>query len=565
MQYVNHNILKAGEDMELRGAEIVLECLKKEEVDTIFGYPGGAVIPLYDALYGYREDFTHITTSHEQGAAHGADGYSRSTGKVGVCFTTSGPGATNIVTGIATAYADSIPLVIITGQVNLDLIGRDSFQEVDITTITLSVTKHNFLVRDVHDIARTIGEAFRIARSGRPGPVLVDIPKDLFTESTTYIPYIPPVDREENRHWTIEDIGEICKLIDNSQRPIIYSGGGVVSSNTSEELVKLVEKGNIPVVNTLMGLGGFPRTHPLSLGLVGMHGLKESNMAVQNSDLIVAIGARFSDRVIGRADEFGPEAKVVQIDIDKAEIGKNRPIDYSLVGHMKEILNELQKGISKRERTKWLEQIKMWKESMIHEELSWDGIKVLKSANSILDKDTIVVTDVGQHQMWTAQHWKFTKSRTFLTSGGLGTMGYGLGAAIGAKVGNPHRPVVLVTGDGSFRMNCNELSTVSKLNLPIIILIFNNSTLGMVRQWQGMFCNGRYMETDLGDEVDFIKLGEAYGIHGVKVSDVESLDRALKKAKSSDRATIIECILPKDHMVFPMVPAGMSINNMIYN
>lgn len=551
--------------MELRGAEIVFECLKEENVDTIFGYPGGAVIPLYDALYKYRESFTHILTSHEQGAIHGADGYSRSTGKVGVCFTTSGPGATNTVTGIATAYADSIPIVIITGQVNSSLIGKDSFQEVDITTITLSVTKHNFLVRSVDDIEKTIREAFRIAKTGRPGPVLVDIPKDLFLEKTIYTSLKLSISNDNKNYWNDSDIKNVAEVINNSKYPIIYSGGGVISSNTSDELLNLAQKGNIPVVNTLMGLGSFPRTHPLSLGLVGMHGLKESNLAVQNSDLIIAVGARFSDRVIGKSDQFAPNAKVIQIDIDKAEIGKNRDIDYSLVGDMKEILISLYDNIDKKERNKWLNQMERWRDLLEQDNKNWDGIRVIKTANKILDEDTIVVTDVGQHQMWTAQHWKFIRPRSFLSSGGLGTMGYGLGAAIGAKVGNPNKSVILITGDGSFRMNCNELSTVSKLELPIIILIFNNNTLGMVRQWQGMFCEGRYSETDLGNEVDFIKLGNAYGIDGTRVNSIEKLGLALENAKDLNKATIVECVLSKEDMVFPIVPAGMSINNMIFN
>ena len=553
-----------GKIRELKGAEVVLECLKEEGVDTIFGYPGGSVIPLYDALYDYRDDFKHILTSHEQGASHGADGYGRSTDKVGVCIATSGPGATNTITGIATAFADSIPLIVITGQVGSDLLGRDSFQEVDITNMTLSITKHNFLVRDIKDLAKTMKDAFRIAKSGRRGPVLIDIPKDILISKTTYEP-VELVGKEEAKLWNDKEILDLAKLINDAKYPIIYGGGGIIPANASEELVDLAERGNIPVVNSLMGLGGISREHPLSLGLVGMHGFKECNLAIAGSDLIIAIGARFSDRVTGRADQFGAKAKVIQIDIDEAEVGKNKDVDYFMVGNIKEILSSLNKHIEKVNRDEWIEQIQGWKLSAARKEEEWSGVGVIKAANRILEDNTIVVTDVGQHQMWTAQHWRFKGPKTLMTSGGLGTMGYGLGAAIGTQVGNPDKQVVLVTGDGSFRMNCNELGTVSKYRLPIIVLLLNNSALGMVRQWQGMFFDGRYSETDLGNEVDFVKLAGAYGICGERVTNVRELESALKYAKNQRKAMVIECVLSKEDLVLPIVPAGQSIENMLFN
>lgn len=550
--------------MELYGAEIVLECLKEEGVDTIFGYPGGAVIPLYDALYKYKEDFKHVLTCHEQGASHAADGYSRSTGKVGVCFATSGPGATNTVTGIATAYMDSVPMVVITGQVPSALLGRDSFQEVDITAITLPITKHNYLVKRVNDLPGIIKEAFEIAKEGRPGPVLIDIPKDIFMTRTQYVK--ADRDKKNQRVFAIDSLKleEVARLINEAENPVIYAGGGVSLADACEELLRLAEHSSIPVVNTLMGLGGFPRNHPLSLGLVGMHGLKQANLAVTNSDLVLAIGARFSDRVTGKADQFAPKAKVIQIDIDKAEIGKNKEVYISLVGNVEEILRSLMPLIEKNKRESWLETINGWKCSEKEDRGQWVPENILKCAFESLGEDTIVTTEVGQHQMWTAQYWKFQKPRTFLSSGGLGTMGYGLGAAIGAQVGNPSRRVLHIAGDGSFRMNCNELATVARNRLPLITLLFNNSTLGMVRQWQGMFCEGRYSETDMGEEVDYVRLAEAYGLNGEKVTDMEELKSALLKASKQSTATVIECVISKDQKVFPMVPAGMPIDCMVF-
>jgi len=551
--------------MELRGAAIVLECLREENVDTVFGYPGGAAIPLYDALYDYEDSIRHILTAHEQGAVHAADGYSRSTGKVGVCFSTSGPGATNCVTGIATAYADSIPLVIITGQVSLNQLGRDSFQEVDITSITLSITKHNFQVKSINDLAKTVREAFEIAKSGRPGPVLVDISKDILVSKGEY--ELPLVEAKvESDHNTNEnDIKQIAQLINEAKYPVIYQGGGIRNSNASEELTRFAEKGNIPIVSTLMGLGGISRSHPLSLGLVGMHGLKASNLAVQNCDLLIAVGSRFSDRATGKAEDFSPKAKIIQLDIDISEISKNKLVDSYLVGDLKESLTKLYRQIDSKERTSWLSRINRWSEEEDLIPSDWDGVKVIEIANEVFNmNNTIVATDVGQHQMFVAQYWKMRSTRNFITSGGLGTMGFGLGAAIGSQIGNPKKKVVLVTGDGSFRMNCNEMATVSRYNLPITILLFNNNTLGMVRQWQDLFFNQRFSQTDLGDEVDYIKLGEAYGFKCSRVDNVDDLRDALEEANQGNTRTLIECKLSKNDMVFPIVPSGMSIDNMIF-
>ncbi|WZL74300.1 biosynthetic-type acetolactate synthase large subunit [Clostridiaceae bacterium 35-E11] len=550
--------------MKLTGAEIVLACLKEQSVDKIFGYPGGAVIPLYDALYDQREQFTHILTCHEQGASHAADGYARTTGKVGVCFATSGPGATNTVTGIATAYMDSVPLVVITGQVPSNLLGKDSFQEVDITAVTLPITKHNYFVRDIEKLADVIREAFEIAKSGRPGPVLIDIPKNVFLEKTNYYPKT----MESPKHTTeyhLEDqkLVEAAKLINESSKPVIYAGGGIILSSASKELYELITKGNIPIVNTLMGLGSFPREHPLSLGLVGMHGLKAANLAVSNSDLIIAIGARFSDRVIGIADEFGPKAKVIHIDIDKSEVGKNKAVDLSILGNIKRILADLTKRVANKDRKLWFDEINQWKIGKPQSETTFTAKNILDCAGEVLGEDSIVTTEVGQHQMWTAQHWKFHSPRTFVTSGGLGTMGYGLGAAIGAQVGNPDKTVLHIAGDGSFRMNCNELATVSKYKLPIITLLFNNSTLGMVRQWQKLFCDERYSETDITDDVNYIKLVEAYGLKGKRVDNLVDLKLALKEAVEEGKGQIIECVLSKNDNVFPMVPPGKPIHHII--
>ncbi len=556
---------KGRVDVLFKGSELVLECLRDQGVDTIFGYPGGAVIPLYDALYDYKEYFTHILTSHEQGAVHAADGYARSTGKVGVCFTTSGPGATNAVTGIATAFIDSVPLIVISGQVPTNLLGKDSFQEVDITGITLPITKHNYQVRESDDLYEIIEEAFYIAQSGRPGPVLIDIPKDLFLK--TYRCHkkknrIAVTIEKNKENGDNDDLKEIITLIDNAKRPVIYAGGGVIIANAWKELKGFIEKTQIPVVNTLMGLGSFPRKHELSLGLVGMHGSREANLAVTNSDLILAIGARFSDRVMGNAKKFAVGAKIVHIDIDKTEIDKNKKADYSIIGNIKEILTYLKINTKKNTRGDWINKINSWKVKRHEDKNGFNPYNILKCVNEDFDDEVIVTTDVGQHQMWTAQTWEFMRPRTFLSSGGLGTMGYGLGAAIGAKVGNPNTKIIHITGDGSFRMNCNELATVKRYNLPILILLFNNSALGMVRQWQNMFQNKRYSETTLGKEVEYTKLADAYGIDSYKVNTIKDLKRVIKIVDKK-RPALVECVINKDEGVYPIVPPGKSIDNLI--
>ncbi len=549
--------------MEYTGAEIVLECLKEQGVDTIFGYPGGAVIPLYDALVDYEKDFFHVLTCHEQGAVHAADGYARSTGKAGVCFATSGPGATNTVTGIATAYMDSVPLVVITGQVPQGLLGRDSFQEIDITAVTFPITKYNYLVKRIEDLPHIIREAFDIATRGRRGPVLIDIPKDIFISKFDYI-MVRSFHEEEKLPMPNEAlIEEAARAVNEAMRPVIYAGGGVVHGGAESELYRLAQKASIPVANTLMALGAFPMSDPLSLGLVGMHGHKNTNLAVTKSDLIIAVGARFSDRVIGSKDKFAPRAKIIQIDIDSSEIGKNKEVHFPLEGDVKDILKALADKAEAKDRKAWLEEVKGGDCSGVQGEGAFTPENILTLAQKILGKDSIIVTEVGQHQMWAAQYCKVDDPRRFLTSGGLGTMGYGLGASIGAQVANPDKRVIHVAGDGSFRMNCNELATVSKYKLPIITLLFNNSVLGMVRQWQGLFQEKRYSQTTLTKDVDYMKLAEAYGLKGMQAETMEQLDAALMAAAANDTATIIECIIDKDYNVFPIVPPGMPIDKMI--
>ena len=556
--------------MKLSGAQIVLKTLKDLGVDVLFGYPGGAVIPLYDALYEVREDFTHIRTSHEQGASHAADGYARVTGKVGVCIATSGPGATNTVTGIANAYMDSIPMLVITGQVATNLIGKDSFQEIDITGVTIPITKHNYLVKDIQELEDTLKKAHHVAQSGRPGPVLVDIPKDIFLTKIDY----KEVDTDEfvefvegkikNEDCYDEELIEIiAEKINNSKKPVIFAGGGVIISGNCDKLQELASKNDIPVTNSLMGLGSISRKDRLSLGLLGMHGSREANLAVHNSDLVLAIGARFSDRVIGKADSFAKNAKIIHIDIDESEVCKNIGVDNYAVGDIGIILQKLIECVDKKDRKEWLEEILNWRSNSKNNEEEFIPQNIIKTASEKLGKNAIVATDVGQHQMWTAQHWDFIEPKTFVTSGGLGTMGFGLGAAIGSQIGNPDKRTILVTGDGSFRMNCNELATVRKWNLPIVILLFNNSALGMVRQWQRLFQDEKYSETDMGDEVDYIKLAEAYHIDGYRVCDIESFENVLEKVSKTNEPVLIECSLNKNACVFPIVPPGKSIDKLV--
>lgn len=557
------------------GSRVILECLIKEGVDTIFGYPGGAVIPLYDALYDYKDKIKHVRTSHEQGAVHAADGYARSSGKVGVCFLTSGPGATNAITGIATAYMDSSPLVCISGQVPTSLLGKDSFQEIDITGVTLSVTKHNFLVRKSEDLPKTIREAFKIANSGRKGPVLIDIPKDLMLSEVDFnlVDYHPSnLDNTSKDEFDLKEecenkkkIDLACDLIRESKRPIIYAGGGVKSAGVEQLLVDFAKKIDTPVLNTIMGLGDIDRKDELSLGLLGMHGSKEGNLAISNSDLIIAIGARFSDRVIGKSSEFAKGAKVIHMDIDPSEINKNIKVDVDLIGDLSLLLKELYDKVDKKENKEWKEKIKTYedREHIIKND-EFHPQNILSLVNKKVGDNTIAVTDVGQHQMWTAKYWNHPLGKSFITSAGLGTMGFGLGAAIGAKLGMPDKNIVLVTGDGSFRMNCNEMATVSTYKVPMLILLLNNSTLGMVRQWQKLFSNARYSETDMDPSVDYVMLAKAYGIEGYKATNLQELKSILSEIKI-DRPVFLECVINTDYDVYPIVPPNETLLNLICN
>jgi acetolactate synthase-1/2/3 large subunit len=540
-----------------------MECLLEQGVDTIFGYPGGQIMPLYDALYDYTDDgrIAHILTSHEQGATHAADGYARSTGGVGVCFATSGPGATNTVTGIATAYMDSSPIVVITGQVPVASIGRDSFQEVDIVGITLPITKHSFALRRVEDVADAVREAFRIAKSGRPGPVLIDVPKDIFVAECEYnktepLPAIEPPKANKAK------IKELADLINAAERPVLYAGGGVNAANASSELTKLANKSQIPTGTTLMCLGCFDRNNPLSLGMIGMHGQKNANLAVHNSDLLVSIGARFSDRVTGDTSRFAKGAKIAHIDIDGSELGKNINPDLTVYGDVRDILTALIPLVKKNTREKWNERVNGWKRDA-RKTNKFEPANIIKTIHEIYGDETIVATDVGQHQMWTAQNWPFRAPRHMITSGGLGTMGFGLGAAIGSKIANPGNRVILITGDGSFRMNLNELLTANAQGLQVTVFVMKNRTLGMVRQWQKLFFEKRYSATDLPDNLNYIALGEAMGTPATLVNDIDSLREAATAARGSGKTEIIVCDIYIDENVWPIVPPGDAINNQV--
>lgn len=549
--------------MNIKGSNIILECLKEQGVDTVFGYPGGQIIPLYDALYDYQDSIKHILTSHEQGATHAADGYARSTGKVGVAFATSGPGATNTVTGIATAFMDSIPMVVITGQVPLALIGRDSFQEVDITGVTIPITKHNFFVSNIESLADCIREAFKIAKSGRPGPVLVDVPKDIMTQFYDYEPQETVSKEPVENMFDDDDIEALASRIRKAKHPLIYAGGGVITAGVSDKVVKLAEKADIPVVSTLMNLGAIPRNHNLSLGMVGMHGEKEANQAVYNSDLLIAIGARFSDRVTGDVSRFASGAYIVHIDIDNSEVDKNVIVDQDLVGDMNLILDKLLSVIGEQKHDEWLEKIYSFRREKDIDEDDFVAENIFRVIEEILGDDVIVATDVGQHQMWTAQYWPFKAPRQNITSGGLGTMGFGLGAAIGAQIANPDKRVIHITGDGSFRMNCNELATVAAQDLPIITILFKNNVLGMVRQWQKLFFEKRYSSTTLPDVIDYVKLAEAFGLSGARVSTLDGLRKALTEAVANGHGNVITCDIDTNSDVFPMVPPGNAMNEQV--
>ena len=547
--------------MLLTGAEIVIECLKEQGVDTIFGYPGGTILNIYDELYKHSDEITHILTSHEQGAAHAADGYARATGKVGVCFATSGPGATNLVTGIATAYMDSVPMVAITCNVAKPLLGKDSFQEIDIAGVTMPITKHNFIVRTTECLADKLRRAFKIAQSGRPGPVLVDITKDATANKCEFEPMIPePIQRVSD---TIiqEDLETAAEMLNKSKRPFFLVGGGAVISEASEELIEFAHKINAPVADSLMGKGAFPGTDELYTGMIGMHGTKVANFGIHKADVVVVIGARFSDRVVGNAKKFVPKAKIIQIDIDRAEINKNIMVHQAIIGDVKEVLKRLVPMVNERANDEWNDQIEELKEKypLNYDRSVLTGPYAIEEIYRITKGEAIITTDVGQHQMWAAQYYKYTKPHTLLTSGGLGTMGYGLGACIGAKVACPDKTVINIAGDGCFRMNLNELATASRYNIPIIQVVINNHVLGMVRQWQTLFYNKRYSQTVLNDSVDFIKVAEGLGCMGIRVTKKEEMAPALETAIAAGGPVVIECVIDCDDKVFPMVPAGAPI------
>ena len=547
--------------MKLNGSQIVIECLKEQGVDTVFGYPGGAILNIYDELYKHSEEITHILTSHEQGASHAADGYARATGKVGVCFATSGPGATNLVTGIATAYMDSVPIVAITANVGVPLLGRDSFQEFDISGVTMPITKHNFIVKDVTKLADTIRRAFRIAQEGRPGPVLVDIPKDVTAAVTNYT-YEKPEPIERKTDYIREtDLVEAVKLINHCKRPFILVGGGAVISDAAKELREFVGKVHAPVGDTLMGKGAFDGTDELYTGMAGMNGTKCTNLGITQCDLLIAIGARFSDRVVGNAKRFASKAKIIHIDVDPAEINKNIIVDCSIQGDIREVLRKLNPLIEDHNHEEWLDKIREMKKKypLKYSQEGLTGPAIVEEIYRVTNGDAIIVTDVGQHQMWAAQYYSYKEPHTLLTSGGLGTMGYGLGAAIGAKVGRPEKTVINIAGDGCFRMNMNEIATAARFNIPIIEVVINNHVLGMVRQWQTLFYKGNYSATILNDNVDFVKLAEAMGAVGIRVTTREELKDALEKAVSLGRPVVLDCQIDKDDKVFPMVPAGAPI------
>ncbi|MBQ7781741.1 MAG: biosynthetic-type acetolactate synthase large subunit [Lachnospiraceae bacterium] len=548
--------------MQLTGAEIVIECLKEQGVDTVFGYPGGTILNIYDALYKHSDEINHVLTSHEQGAAHAADGYARATGKVGVCMATSGPGATNLVTGIATAYMDSVPMVAITANVNLPLLGKDTFQEIDIAGVTMPITKHGYIVKDVNVLADTIRKAFKIAKSGRPGPVLVDITKDVTANVCEYTPMVPEEIKSVNK-YTESDLEKAAELIAQAKKPYIYLGGGAIIADAAKEVREFAEVIDAPVCDTLMGKGAFDGTSERYTGMIGMHGTKTSNFGVSECDLLIALGARFSDRVIGNPKTFAKNAKVLHIDIDAAEIGKNIPVYASVVGDLKSVLTELNARLEKQEHSEWMAHIKELKETypLKYNGNQLSGPFIIEEIDRVTKGEAVISTDVGQHQMWAAQYYKYTEPRTFLSSGGLGTMGYGLGACIGAKVGQPDKVCINIAGDGCFRMNMNELATASRYNIPIIQVVINNHVLGMVRQWQTLFYDHRYSQTVLNDKVDFCKVAEGLGCTAIRVTSKEEVAPAIEKAIALNAPVMIECIIQEDDKVFPMVPAGAPISD----
>lgn len=548
---------------ELNGSQILVECLKEQGVDTIFGYPGGAVLNLYDELYRHQDEIKHILTSHEQGAAHAADGYARATGKVGVCLATSGPGATNLVTGIANAYMDSVPMVAITGNVGTNLLGKDSFQEVDIAGVTMPITKHNFIVKDVKKLAKTIRRAFKIAASGRPGPVLVDITKDVTANKCEYKKEdIKKADKaKKEKSFTEKELDKAAEMIAKAKRPVIFLGGGAIISEAHKEIKALVDLIDAPVCDSLMGKGAFDGTDKRYMGMIGMHGTKTANFSVTECDLLVVLGARFSDRVTGNTKSFAKRAKILHIDIDPAEINKNVKVDLSIEGDVKDVLKELNKKLTKQSHDEWMEHIAEMqaKYPLRYHENELTGPYFIEELYRLTKGDAIISTEVGQHQMWAAQFYKYSKPRTLLTSGGLGTMGYGLGASIGAQIGLPNKQVINLAGDGCFRMNMNELATAAHYNVPIIEVVFNNNVLGMVRQWQTLFYGKRYSQTMLSQDIDYVKLAEAMNIKAFRVTKKDEVDEAIKKALNAKGPVFIEVVIDKNESVWPMVPAGATL------
>ena len=548
--------------MQLTGAEIVIECLKEQGVDTVFGYPGGAILNVYDALYKHSDEITHILTSHEQGASHAADGYARATGKVGVCFATSGPGATNLVTGIATAYMDSIPIVAITCNVGVSLLGKDSFQEIDIAGVTMPITKHNYIVKDVNKLADTIRKAFEIARTGRPGPVLIDIPKDVTANVCEYEKTVINTEKVIINPVDEAEVDAAVAMMKKAKKPFIFVGGGAVLSGASESLVEFAHKMDAPVTDSLMGKGAFPGTDDLYTGMLGMHGTKPSNFGVSKCDLLVVIGARFSDRVTGNASKFASKAKIIQIDIDPAEIDKNIMTDASITGDVDEVLKCINAKLEQQDHSEWKQTINEYKEKypLTYHQGVLTGPAVIEEIYKQTEGDAVITTEVGQHQMWAAQFYKYTQPRTLLTSGGLGTMGYGLGASLGAKMGVPDKTVVNIAGDGCFRMNMNEIATAARYNIPIIQVVINNHVLGMVRQWQTLFYGQRYSATVLNDAVDFVKLAEAMGAVGMRATTLDEFKAAFSEALTLGRPVVIDCQIDSDEKVWPMVAPGAAIS-----
>lgn len=547
--------------MQLNGSQIVVECLKEQGVDTVFGYPGGAILNIYDELYKHQNEITHILTSHEQGASHAADGYARATGKVGVCMATSGPGATNLVTGIATAYMDSVPMVAITANVTNQLLGKDSFQEVDIAGVTMPITKHSFIVKDIKKLAGTIRRAFAIAATGRPGPVLVDITKDVTAAKTEYKKVVPKLINRVTETIREEDIEKAVSMIKASKKPMVFVGGGAVISGASRELAEFVEKVDVPVTDTLMGKGAFNGEHKYYVGMIGMHGTKAANLSVTDCDLLITIGARFSDRVTGNAKKFANKAKILHIDVDPAEVNKNIHVNASIIGDCKAVLEILNGKLEQQNHSAWVNEVMEKKEKfpLTYPEDRLTGPYVIEKIHEITGGDAIITTDVGQHQMWAAQYFKYQKPRTFLSSGGLGTMGYGLGASIGAQVGMPEKRVFNIAGDGCFRMNMNEIATATRYNIPIIQVVLNNHVLGMVRQWQTLFYEKRYSQTVLEDKVDFVKVAEAMGAKAYRITKREEVEPVLREVLSLKEPVLIDCVIDPDEKVWPMVAPGAAI------